>query len=38
MEVEETGMQTRHRAHTISLQVRIKTRDACGHCRAIKKH
>jgi len=32
MGVEETGV------HTISLQVGIKTRDTCGHCRAIKKH
>jgi len=38
MGVEETGMQTRHSVHTISLQVRIETRDACGHCRAIKKY
>jgi len=36
MGVEEMGMQTRHRAHTIGLQVRIET-GTCRHCGAIEK-
>jgi len=39
MGVEETGMPNKAQGcHTISLQVRIQTRDACGHCGANKKH
>ena len=37
MGVTETGMRTGHRAHTISLWVRIENRYVCGYCRAIRK-
>ena len=36
MGVEEMGVQTRDRVHTISLRVRNESRYASGHCGAIK--
>jgi len=38
MGVEETGCEQGTGVHAISLQVGIQIRDACRHCRAIKKH
>jgi len=37
MGVKETGMQTGHRAHTISLQVGNENRYMYNHCRAIRE-
>ena len=35
--IEEMGMLTRNRAHTIGLWVRNESRYAYGHCRAIRE-
>ena len=37
MGVKEMGMQTRNRAHTISLWVRNECSYAYGHCGAIRE-
>jgi len=37
MGVDEMGMQTRDRAHTIGLWVGNESKYAYGHCEAIKE-
>jgi len=38
MGVKETGIETGHGAHTISLQVGNENRYVYHHCGAIKEH